>query len=786
MEQNILVKIGADISDFSRNLQKASKGLMEFQQANKETFENFAAVGGAVTAIGTVIATGLGVSVKAASDWESAFAGVRKTVSASESEFAELEKGIRGMSKELPASATEIAGVAEAAGQLGIQTPNILDFTRTMIDLGESTNLSSTEAATALAQFANITQMSQGDFSRLGSSIVSLGNSMATTESSIVDMAMRLAGVGEQVGLSEAEIMALSATMSSLGINAEAGGSAMSMVMKKIQDAVSDGGDELAGFAKAAGMSSTEFAKAWQNDPITALDAFVKGLNESGAEGQNLNGILGDLGIKGINETDTLLRMAGASDLLSTAVNTSTSAWKENSALSNEAAQRYETFASKLEMFKNTLTDLGISIGQVLLPYIASFTEKAQSLVNWFTQLSPTVQKVGVAIAAITAALSLFIGPILMIIGFIPHLVAGFSALTTVGTTLGGMFAVLTGPIGLTVAAIAAAISVMVLMYNKVAWFRDGVNAAWNIIKEVTTIVFSAVQSTISNVISGVVSFVSAQLLKLQAFWAENGQAIMTIVRTAFHNVQAIIQVVMSVIRGVFYSVWPAISAIVRTAVNLIKTVVDTGISLVLGIVQTGMKLLQGDWQGAWNTIKDTAETIMENIIGFFKSIDLVGTGKDIILGLIKGISSMVGGVVSAVKNIGGNIKSAFTSFFDIHSPSRVMANLSRHLGTGIVMGIDSEIHNVKRAADRLTNAAMADITPANMSIGVSGAAFGFNGSLEVDGSSDRDLLERIARAVERDKETSVIMDGHAVGRLTADGVNERNAEAAHARRYFG
>lgn len=340
MEQNILVKIGADISDFSRNLQKASKGLMEFQQANKETFENFAAVGGAVTAIGTVIATGLGVSVKAASDWESAFAGVRKTVSASESEFAELEKGIRGMSKELPASATEIAGVAEAAGQLGIQTPNILDFTRTMIDLGESTNLSSTEAATALAQFANITQMSQGDFSRLGSSIVSLGNSMATTESSIVDMAMRLAGVGEQVGLSEAEIMALSATMSSLGINAEAGGSAMSMVMKKIQDAVSDGGDELAGFAKAAGMSSTEFAKAWQNDPITALDAFVKGLNDSGAEGQNLNGILGDLGIKGINETDTLLRMAGASDLLSTAVNTSTSAWKENSALSNEAAQR--------------------------------------------------------------------------------------------------------------------------------------------------------------------------------------------------------------------------------------------------------------------------------------------------------------------------------------------------------------------------------------------------------------------------------------------------------------
>src|SRR5690606_37318205 len=108
--------------------------------------------------------------------------------------------------------------------------------------------------------------------------------------------------------------------MSSVGIEAEAGGTAMSTVMKKIQNAVSDGGAELDLFAKAADMSTSDFATAFEERPIEAVDAFIKGLAKSSDEGKNLNGILGDLGIKGIRESDTLLRLAGASDILGEAV----------------------------------------------------------------------------------------------------------------------------------------------------------------------------------------------------------------------------------------------------------------------------------------------------------------------------------------------------------------------------------------------------------------------------------------------------------------------------------
>ena len=120
------------------------------------------------------------------------------------------------MAKEMPESVEEISGVAEAAGQLGIKTKSVAGFTKTMVMLGDATNLSSEEAATSMARFANVTGMSQKNFDKLGSTVVALGNNMATTEKEIVEMATRISGAGSQVGLSEAQIMSFSAALSSV------------------------------------------------------------------------------------------------------------------------------------------------------------------------------------------------------------------------------------------------------------------------------------------------------------------------------------------------------------------------------------------------------------------------------------------------------------------------------------------------------------------------------------------------------------------------------------------
>src|SRR5690606_1251336 len=112
-------------------------------------------------------------------------------------------------------------------------------------------------------------------------------------------------------------------------------------------------GEDLEKFASVAQMSAEEFARAFQADPAAALQAFIDGLAASSVAGENLTLILSDLGITGIRESDTLLRLAGASDVLRGAVETATEAWAENTALQNEVAQRYATTESQFSMLKN-------------------------------------------------------------------------------------------------------------------------------------------------------------------------------------------------------------------------------------------------------------------------------------------------------------------------------------------------------------------------------------------------------------------------------------------------
>lgn len=301
-------------------------------------------------------------AIKSGISFESAFTGVQKTVDATDEQLKTLRSNIRGMAKEMPESVEEIAGVAEAAGQLGIKTKSITSFTKTMVQLGDATNLSSESAATSLARFANITGMSQDNFDKLGSTVVALGNNLATTESEIVDMSMRIAGAGSQVGMTESQIMSFSGALSSVGIEAEAGGTAFSTLLSKMNLASTKGGDSLKSFADVAGMSSSEFKKAFEKDAASAVISFIQGLDKVNKSGGSAIKVLDDMKLSDVRMRDALLRAAGASDQFTQAVKLGNQAWEDNTALAKEAETRYGTMESQLSMTKNKIKDIGISV----------------------------------------------------------------------------------------------------------------------------------------------------------------------------------------------------------------------------------------------------------------------------------------------------------------------------------------------------------------------------------------------------------------------------------------
>ena len=363
-----------------------------------------------------IVAAGIAVALKeiyeyfascaqASMDFESAITGVAKTTDLTDEELAAMSDSIKALSTEIPATTEEIAAVTEAAGQLGIQKDALLDFTEIMTMLGTATNMTADEAATSLARFANITGMATDNYGRLGSVIVDLGNNFATTESEIVAMGTRLASAGKLAGLTEPEIMALAAAMSSVGIEAEAGGTAMTQTLNAIEKAVAKGGDDLAEFARIAGMSSEEFSSAWKNDAMSALTSFIGGLGKLDEQGESTVLVLEDLGLTGIRQSNMLKALGLAADQMTGAVNTANTAWQQNTALTNEANKRYTTAQSRLTMMQNAYNNLKVAIGDAYTPALSEAYGVGTKVLNEITKFVQANPGVVAAITGLSTAL---------------------------------------------------------------------------------------------------------------------------------------------------------------------------------------------------------------------------------------------------------------------------------------------------------------------------------------------------------------------------------------------
>lgn len=380
-------KFKKTINAMDKDFTKLDKGFDKIVGVGKKCFSAIATAAG-VAATAITAATAAAVSV--GSEFESAFAGVKKTVDETEEGYEKLRQNILEMSREIPSTAADIAAVMEIAGQLGIDgygTKALTEFTETMINLGVSTNLSAEEAATALAKFANVTSMDPENYERLGSVIVDLGNNFATTEADIVEMATRLASTGDLVGLSEAQILALSTAMSSVGIASETGGSTMSKLLRKMQIAVETNSKALKDYASVAGMTGDQFKEAFQKDAVVALSAFIDGMDDVERNGKTAIAILDDMGLNEIRLTNTILALAGADDVMSDAIATANEAWKENTALATEAGKRYETTESHLQIMKNAFEELGIvaydDLREPFVGGIDTITDKVHGLTEY-------------------------------------------------------------------------------------------------------------------------------------------------------------------------------------------------------------------------------------------------------------------------------------------------------------------------------------------------------------------------------------------------------------------
>src|SRR3990172_7077318 len=371
-------------------------------------------------------------SVKAAINFESSFTGIRKTLDLTEPEFKKLERANRDLALSLPISVNEINRIGETAGALGISgVANILAFERAVAQVAISTNVTADEAAMAFGQIANILKMPIADVDRLAATLVDLGNKGASTESQILSMAIRIAGGAKLLRLTAADVLGIASSFASVGVEAEAGGTAIQRVMIGMVEAVAQGGDALKVFAAVTQTSTDEFTRLVKEAPLDAFVLFVEGLRTAGDDAIRA---LDAMGMADARLIRAFLSTANAEELLRFQTELAKVAWEKNAAAAEETAKKTQSAAAQLQLAKNRFTDLGITVGQFFLPALIT-TAKGLGLVALMLR---SVADAGPAASASLLLVAGSITTLLVVIGAISGPL-GWAAL------LLGMTAVISG-----------------------------------------------------------------------------------------------------------------------------------------------------------------------------------------------------------------------------------------------------------------------------------------------------------------------------------------------------
>ena len=419
-----LVSIQKQVGKITDAFQDTGEEVQTLSDRLQEAGEKAESLGNKLQPISHAAQGFLKGAVQSAIDFQDAFADVQKTVDETNTTtYDDLTEGLRQLAREVPVTAAELSHIAGLAGQMGVGADDVVKFTEAMVKFGDSTDITAEAATQDIAQIYNVIGKG-GDYSNLNnllSTIVELGNNTSTTESAIVEMFRNVAAGASRVGMTESQMAALAATLSSLGLD-KGGASAISKIMTNIDKAVDGSTAELTEWARVAGMTEEQFSKIWNSDASSGLLSVVQGIAKMNDEGISMNNTLEELGIKELRQIDTLSRLTNASDVYAENIKLANGAYNEATAVNEEAAKRYATVASQIDILKNNFMEFSITIGEILLPYVEWFIQSISQLTDWLNGLQPHTKMLITRILGIVAALApllLGAGKILKLLGTI-------------------------------------------------------------------------------------------------------------------------------------------------------------------------------------------------------------------------------------------------------------------------------------------------------------------------------------------------------------------------------
>jgi len=545
-------------------------------------------------------------AVKAASDFEDAVAEIRKV---SDQETASKLAGqIRQMATEIPLAQSEIANLAADAARFGVSgSKNIQQFTKTVAQMSFTTDLSAQEAGRSLAKIADQTDTPISEIDRLGSTIVKLGDNMATSQNEIVKAMSRGAIAARNFGLSGQEIAGLSARINEVSESSERAGTRLRRVFQELQEP-----KKVEKVAQALDMTAEEFRALRDSTPQKALTAVVEKISQGGAEGKKMANIFAT------SSRAALRGLASDTQALNEALGMARNEFKANGELSRQAAIQQQKFSNQLQLALNKLRNVAITIGNKLMPFVLDLVNAIQRGISAFSSLSSRMQDIIIVGAGIAAAL----GPVLFIFGFfvssvLPGLI---SALSAVAGALGSITAII-NPVGL---AFAGAAALIITNWQQVKAFFQGLGIV-QAIKNIGSVLRSTVE-----IIVGLASLLVSKLSQL--FDGASG------------TLRSIGQRFRSVITNIFQTIQTVFSGIIDFVITWGKGLFD--------IFRSIGRFVNGDTTEAFRAFKDGMKNIFLGILSIVESVinGILNQFESLAQGL--GIDSIADGLKTAQEEV--------------------------------------------------------------------------------------------------------------------------------------
>lgn len=350
-----------------------------------------------------------GTPAKIAMDFESAMADVRKVVDfETPQQFKDMANDILTLSKRIPMAANGLAQIVAAGGQAGIARDELLSYAEAAAKMGVAFDISAEEAGQTMAEWRSAFKMNQEQVNTLADQINYLGNTTAASAPKIADVVRRIGPLGEVGGAAAAQIAALGATMVSAGIQEEVAATGIKNLILGLTAGEAATKSQAEAF-QALGLNAKDMAVMMQKDAQGAILKVLQALQKLPKHKQAA--VLSDLfGKESIGAIAPLLTNL---DALKKNFERVGDAAQYAGSMQKEFESRSATAANSLQLLKNRAVAMGITIGNILLPYITDISTKLSVAADWvqkFAEKHPGMTKAIVlgttAVLGLTAALT--------------------------------------------------------------------------------------------------------------------------------------------------------------------------------------------------------------------------------------------------------------------------------------------------------------------------------------------------------------------------------------------